>query len=215
MGTRSPSKAGPSRWDSSRRQRRRRAHRGHSLGVATLRGLVGALFVGHGAQKLFGAFDGPGLEATAAGFERLGLVPGRQMAAVAGAAELAGGSLLALGAASPLPAAVLTGVMATAIDRVHLRNGPWVTNGGYEYNGVLIAALFALTDAGPGKLSIDHLRGRHRRGLGWAVTELGLGLGGSLALKALLERQGGAGPEVAVDAVPDGAGVESDQPERV
>jgi hypothetical protein len=55
----------------------------------------------HGAQKLFGAFGGPGLEKTAAGFERIGLAPGRQMAALAGAAELAGGLLTVAGAADP------------------------------------------------------------------------------------------------------------------
>ena len=51
--------------------------------------IVGGYLAVHGAQKLFGAFGGPGLAKTAAGFERIGLAPGRQMAALAGAAELA------------------------------------------------------------------------------------------------------------------------------
>lgn len=179
---------------SSRKQRRQQHHRGHSLGAAALRGLVGGLFVGHGSQKLFGAFDGPGLEAAGAGFEQMGLRPGRQMAMAAGGAELAGGALLALGAATPVAAATLTGVMLTAIDRVHRRNGVWVTKGGFEYNAVLIAAVFTLTDTGPGRLSVDHLRGRERRGLGWALFELGLGVAGFAALKAYQERMAAQGP---------------------
>lgn len=173
---------------SSRKDRRQRTHQGHPFGVAALRIVVGGLFVGHGAQKLFGAFDGPGLDAAGSGFEQMGLRPGRQLAALGSATEIGGGSLLALGAATPWAAAGLTGVMATAIDRVHRPNGIWNSNGGFEYNAVLIAALFALTDAGPGKLSIDHLRGRERHGLGWAMTQLAVGLGGFAALKTLLER---------------------------
>ena len=47
---------------------------------------------------------------------------------------------MALGLATPLASAALIGTMLTAIQRVHLKNGPWVTKGGYEYNVVLIAA---------------------------------------------------------------------------
>ncbi|HEY7966358.1 MAG TPA: DoxX family membrane protein, partial [Solirubrobacteraceae bacterium] len=91
-----------------------------------LRLTVGGLFAGHGAQKLFGAFGGGGLAETARTFEKLGLRPGRVHATAAGAAELGGGALLAAGAATPLAAATLTATMITAVDRVHLRNGPWI-----------------------------------------------------------------------------------------
>ena len=113
-----------------------------------LRTTVGALFIGHGTQKLFGWFGGGGLDATGEAFEQLGLRPGRRHALAAGAAEAGGGALLALGVAPPLAASVLTATMLTAIRRVHLKNGPWATNGGYEYNLVLIAA--ALAVAAPG-----------------------------------------------------------------
>src|ERR1700749_982561 len=105
-----------------------------------LRLVIGGFFVGHGTQKLFGWFGGGGLDATAQAFESLGLRPGRRNAIAAGAAEAGGGALLAAGLATPVGAAVITATMLTAIHKVHLKNGPWTNNGGYEYNAVLIAA---------------------------------------------------------------------------
>jgi putative oxidoreductase len=70
--------------------------------------------------------------------------------------------------------------MLTAINRVHLKNGPWITNGGYEYNVVLIAAVLALAEVGPGELSLDHALGQERIGPGWAVLALALGVAGAV-----------------------------------
>ena len=112
-----------------------------------LRLIVGVLFFGHGTQKLFGWFGGGGLDATAQAFEHLGMRPGRRNAIAAGTAEAAGGAALALGLATPLAASALTATMLTAINRVHLKNGPWASNGGYEYNVVLIATLLALVES--------------------------------------------------------------------
>src|SRR4051795_12077822 len=127
-----------------------------SLGKLALRTTLGPLFVGHGTQKLFGWFGGHGLEGTAGFFEgKLGLKPGKRHAAAAGASEAIGGALLALGALTPVAAGLITGTMITAIRKVHLDKGPWVTNGGYEYNLTLIAAMLALTEAGPGRPSVD------------------------------------------------------------
>ena len=47
--------------------------------------------------------------------------------------------------------------MLTAIQKVHLANGPWTQNGGWEYNAVLIAVALGIADAGPGPLSLDAL----------------------------------------------------------
>ena len=121
------------------------------IGRLLLRLVVGGLFIGHGAQKLFGWFGGHGLEATAQGFEQLGLRPGRRNAIAAGGAEAGGGALLAAGLATPLAASVLIATMLTAIYRVHAKNGPWASNGGYEYNLVLIAAVLALAEARTGR----------------------------------------------------------------
>lgn len=154
-----------------------------------LRVLVGALFIGHGTQKLFGWFGGHGLDATAQGFDSMGLRPGRRHAIAGGAAEAAGGTALALGFATPLAAASLISVMLTAINRVHLKNGVWVTNGGYEYNLVLIAAALAVAEAGPGPLSIDAALGTERPGTGAALTALALGISGAVGAHLVAEAE--------------------------
>ncbi len=129
------------------------------LGLTALRWVVGALFFGHGTQKLFGWFGGRGPEATGRYFESLGLRPGRRHATAAGGAEAGGGALVALGLLTPAAAATLIGVMSTAIRKVHFKNGLWVGQSGYEYNLVLIAAMLALADVGPGELSLDNALG--------------------------------------------------------
>ena len=154
------------------------------IGRLLLRLVVGGLFVGHGTQKLFGWFGGQGLDVTAQGFEQLGLRPGRHNAIAAGGAEAGGGALLAVGLATPLAAAVLIATMLTAIHRVHGKNGPWLTNGGYEYNLVLIAAALALVEVGPGGLSLDGARGRERSGPGWALAALAAGVLGAVGSHA-------------------------------
>jgi putative oxidoreductase len=150
------------------------------IGRLLLRLTVGSLFFGHGTQKLFGWFDGHGLEATSNMFESLGMRPGNRNAIAAGFAEAGGGAGIALGLATPLSAAALTSVMLTAINRVHLKNGPWAANGGYEYNIVLIAAVLTLVDVGPGELSLDHLLDNERSGPGWTLAALALGVAGAL-----------------------------------
>src|SRR3954463_5673650 len=119
-----------------------------------LRLLIGGLFIGHGTQKLFGWFGGHGLDGTGGFFESLGLKPGRRHATPARAPEAVGGALLTLGALTPVAAGLITGTMITAIRKAHLEKGPWVTNGGYEYNLTLIAAMLALTEGGPGRRSL-------------------------------------------------------------
>jgi putative oxidoreductase len=148
-----------------------------------LRLTVGGFFVGHGTQKLFGWFGGHGLEATAAGFERMGMRPGKANAVAAGAGEAVGGALLAVGLATPLAASLLTATMITAIEKVHAKNGPWLSNGGYEYNVVLIAAALLVVEAGPGGLSLDAARGRERSGSGWALAALATGALGALGAR--------------------------------
>jgi putative oxidoreductase len=174
-----------------------------SLGRLLLRLVVGFFFFGHGTQKLFGWFGGNGLDATADGFEKLGLRPGRANAITAGAAEAGGGAMLALGLATPVSAAILTATMMTAIYRVHLKNGPWISKGGYEYNVVLIAAVLALAEAGPGQLSLDAALGCHRFGRGRAISALAVGAVGALATHALAQHRSAL---AAQDGAPAGGG---------
>lgn len=158
-----------------------------SSGRLLLRAAVGGFFFGHGTQKLFGWFGGRGLDATAEGFEAIGMRPGRRNAVAAGVSEAVGGGAVALGLATPLAASALTATMLTAIKRVHLKNGPWTSQGGYEYNVVLIAAVLTLAEVGPGELSLDHALGTERSGTRWAVAALALGAAGAFAAHVLAE----------------------------
>jgi putative oxidoreductase len=142
-----------------------------TLGRALLRTTIGTLFIGHGMQKLAGWFGGSGLDATASGFQKMGMHPPKAHAVAAGVAEAGGGALLITGAANPLAGTLLTGVMTTAVEKVHLKNGVWVTKGGFEYNLVLVAALFAVT--------------AEEDGVGWALAQLAAGVAGGLAASRL------------------------------
>ena len=141
---------------------------------------IGGLFIGHGTQKLMGWFGGPGLEGTGQMMQSLEMHPPRSHALAAGVTEAGAGALVAAGLCTPLAASGLIGVMTTAIRKVHWRQGVWNSSGGYEYNLVLIAALAALAEAGPGELSLDHVLGLERRGTRWAIGAFGLGVASSL-----------------------------------
>ena len=134
------------------------------VGRLLLRAAVGGFFIGHGTQKLFGWFGGQGLKSQAEHFDNMGLKPGIVHAGAAGAAETLGGAGLLLGYRTPLASAGIISVMLTAINRVHLKNGPWAHKGGYEYNVVLAAAAVSLAESGPGPLSLDALRGKEKSG---------------------------------------------------
>ena len=154
-----------------------------SLGRVFLRATLGSLFVGHGTQKLFGWFGGHGIDGTAGFFEgTLGLRPGKRHATAAGATEALGGAMLVAGAATPLAAAMLTGTMVTAIRKVHAPNGPWVTESGWEYNAVIIAAVAALAETGPGSPAV-HPRWKGR---GQALAAIVAGAAGSYLVTEVL-----------------------------
>jgi uncharacterized membrane protein YphA (DoxX/SURF4 family) len=104
----------------------------------------------HGAQNLFGAFGGRGLAKAAAGFERIGLAPGRQMTALAEAAELGGGLLTVAGAADPAGPLAIIGTMAVA-SATHRAHGQLTRDGGFELPLTNQAAASALAAAGPGR----------------------------------------------------------------
>jgi len=159
------------------------------IGRLAARVVIGGLFIGHGTQKLFGWFGGPGLAGTEEMMGALEMRPTRPNALAAGVSETAGGALLVAGAATPLAASTLIGTMVTAIRKVHQPKGVWAAQGGWEYNAVLIAALVALIDAGPGDLSVDAALGRKEWGAGWAVGGLAVGAAASAAAIAL-GRQG-------------------------
>jgi putative oxidoreductase len=149
--------------------------------LLVLRLVVGLAFAAHGAQKLFGAFGGHGIDGTAGFFEQIGLRPGKAHAWAAGGTEFLGGLAIALGLLTPIPAAALIAVMTAAVITVHLKNGFFNTEQGFEYNLVLVAALFALTGIGAGGWSLDSALGIDVAGIAWAVGALGAGLLGGVA----------------------------------
>jgi putative oxidoreductase len=116
--------------------------------------VLSAYMVVHGSQKLFGAFGGPGLDATGAGFEAVGLKPGKHMATVAAATELGGAVLTATGFADPLGPMMIMGSMGVAAV-AHRDKGPMAAKGGFELplTNFALAALAAAD--GPGRFAIN------------------------------------------------------------
>ena len=136
-----------------------------AYGPVALRWCIGAVFVAHGAQKLFGAWGGPGLNGTAAMLGSLGFSYPYPLAIVLAAAELGGGVLLALGAGTRWVSLALLVDMAVATWKVHYPNGFFLNwslvrghGHGIEYNLVLIGALLCLMMTGAGALSVDEWR---------------------------------------------------------
>lgn len=134
-----------------------------SYGPAVLRACVGAVFIAHGAQKLFGTWDGPGLNGTAAMLTSLGLPYPYPLAILLGVTEFGGGILLALGGLTRGAALALAIDMGVALWKVHYRNGFFLNDqagrgGGIEFAMVLLGALVCLMLIGPGAFSIDHSR---------------------------------------------------------
>jgi putative oxidoreductase len=118
---------------------------------------IGIIFMAHGAQKLFGAFGGYGLEGTGQWMASIGLEPGYLMALMAGSAEFFGGLFILLGLLTRPAAAVLALTMIVAIASVHLANGLFMANNGYEFGLALLAAAVSLLLSGSGKVSVDRL----------------------------------------------------------
>lgn len=138
-----------------------------SWGPAVLRLAVGAIFVAHGMQKLFGVWGGGGLGGTTASLAQLGLSPAYPLAVVVAVAEFAGGLLLMAGGLTRYVSAVLGIEMAVAIWKVHLAHGFFINWGmapdrghGVEFHLALVGALLCLLMTGPGALSVDHARAR-------------------------------------------------------
>jgi putative oxidoreductase len=165
-----------------------------NLGLLITRVIFGSYLAVHGAQKLFGSFGGHGLDATGAGFESLGMKPGKVMAAVAGASELGGGVLTAAGIADPLGPLAIAGTMVVA-SAVHRKQGPLSSNGGFELPLTNFAVATALLASGPGRLRL----GPH---LSKSLTRLSFVGGAALAgytLNQLLRAQPAPAAEEAED----------------
>ena len=127
------------------------------LDTLPLRVGAGVIFAAHGAQKLFGWFGGYGLEGTGGWLASIGIGPGVLMAALAGGAEFFGGLFLIVGLLVRPAAVVLAITMVVAIAAVHLQNGLFMTNNGYEFGLALLVISVGLAIRGAGSISLDRL----------------------------------------------------------
>ena len=126
-----------------------------SFSSLALRLSAGVIFVAHGAQKLFGSFGGYGLEGTGQWMASIGLEPGYLMALGAGSAEFFGGIALLIGLLTRPAAFILAITMLVAIVTVHLPNGLFLSNNGYEFGLALLGISVALIFTGGGRFSLD------------------------------------------------------------
>ena len=132
--------------------------RPHGTSLFLLRCVVGIIFTAHGAQKLFGAFGGPGLQSTAAMFGQMGFRPGMFWGALVGCTELLGGLGLLAGYCTRLAALGLAITMAVAILKVHWPHGLFAQNGGCEYPLTLLVVNLVIICSGAGPVSLDARR---------------------------------------------------------
>jgi putative oxidoreductase len=119
------------------------------------------IFIGHGAQKLFGWFGGYGLGGTAQYMDSIGLSPGIVLASLAGGAEFFGGLALLLGLLVRPASVALAFTMLVAIFSVHISKGLFLSNGGFEYGLALLAVTVALVISGAGRFSLDRALARN------------------------------------------------------
>ncbi|MFZ3281967.1 DoxX family protein [Pseudomonas sp.] len=124
-------------------------------GLTLLRIAVGVIFAAHGSQKLFGLFGGYGLAGTAQYMDSLGLHPGYLMATLAGGTEFFAGLALIIGLLVRPAALGLTFLSLVAIFTVHISNGLFMANNGYEFALALLGGSLAVLIEGAGKLSVD------------------------------------------------------------
>ncbi|TPG72701.1 DoxX family protein [Pseudomonas arsenicoxydans] len=125
------------------------------FGLTAIRIVVGVIFAAHGAQKLFGMFGGYGIAGTAQYMESLGLAPGHLMAILAGGTEFFGGLALIIGLLTRPAALGLTFLSLVAIFSVHIHNGLFMANNGYEFALALLGGSIAVLIEGAGKMSLD------------------------------------------------------------
>jgi putative oxidoreductase len=129
------------------------------LGLLVLRLVAGLTLAAHGAQKLFGWFEGPGFTKMEQGLQRQGFKPAWLWTCLVILGELVGGLSLAFGFLTPLGAAGASGAMLMAIFKTHWKNGFWNSKRGLEFPLSLLAISVAIGLIGPGSYSLDALFG--------------------------------------------------------
>jgi len=116
---------------------------------------LGIMFAGHGLQKVFGLFGGPGINGFAQGLSKLGFTPPFFWAYAAGLTELLGGICLLLGLGTRIASVFLFILMTVAIATVHIKNGFFAMNNGFEYPFIIACICIALLILGSGRWSLN------------------------------------------------------------
>ena len=153
------------------------------VALLVLRLGIGLTVAAHGAQKLFGWFDGPGVDGFAGWLQAMGLKPPRFWSLNAALAEFAGGLLVALGLITPIAGLVVSGSMLVAIFTVHAGKGFFSQKGGWEFPFGILLVMLAISVAGPGVFSLDQVLGiRLPEPATWAVAAILVVVGAGAAL---------------------------------
>ena len=121
--------------------------------------VVGVVLIAHGWQKVVTN----GLGSTAEGFAEMGIPLPAVSAAYAAVIELVGGALLVVGAATAVVGILVVLDMLGALVLVHIGNGVFVSQGGWELVGLIGAAALVLAAVGAGRYSVDYALGTLRR----------------------------------------------------
>jgi putative oxidoreductase len=125
------------------------------IGLFVVRVVVGLVMAAHGAQKLFDWFGGYGLKGTGGWLASIGIKPGVFAALIVGLVEFAGGLLFALGLFTFYVGILIAIAMLVALFKVHIKNGLFMSNNGYEFVLVLAAITVAVAFIGAGDYSLD------------------------------------------------------------
>jgi putative oxidoreductase len=151
---------------------------GTDIGLLIIRFVLGGIMAAHGAQKVFGWFNGAGLDGFATFLTEQGYRQADALSAAAGFAELVGGLLVVLGVFTPLAAAGLLAVMINAI-WLQWDSGLFLKDGGFEFELALAGMAAGLVFAGPGRVALDNGRAwfRHSVAYGWICLLIGAGAG--------------------------------------
>ena len=137
----------------------RKAALSTDLALVVVRAALAWIFIVYGAQKLFGTFNGPGIQGTADFMANgAGLHPGRLFAVLGGIIEFGGAIALVVGLGARLAGLALFGDMVMAMITVTWAQGlHQATPPGYELNVALAALGLVVALLGAGRYSVDAL----------------------------------------------------------
>ncbi len=126
------------------------------LALLVLRLALGAVFVVHGLQKFFPQlWGGPGIAGFAQSLGGMNVPQPEAMAWIVAGWELVGGAFVAVGILPRIAALGLLADMICAVALVHLRNGFFAQNRGFEYPMTLGVIALAIVIAGSGKYALQ------------------------------------------------------------